>query len=224
MGKTRRKGGPQASKAFAKFWPRFSEACKQHKKKIQENGSLGHGTLKHTNVKKFILPLAQHFKVMPRLVTCVQLVEKANAKYKFCPSGQNEEGWVAKEAKKVHKWFHGASRQSLSTLTIKPMKSFCPLLLKHITKLLAIFNLFQANLRCQTPSRFTGFAQLWLWRRTGFFRAFQRQRFKFRQRQQWQQLRKRISWQSNQRQSKAYRSVFWFYCWMHWTLYLALFE
>jgi hypothetical protein len=101
---------PKKVKAYVKMWKEFREACQANLQRFRQNGSLGHGSLRHRNVKSFVLPLVDKLTSMPRLTVCMDLVAAADSEFNICPGNQNQAGWVTLEGRKLHKWFLAAGR------------------------------------------------------------------------------------------------------------------
>ena len=101
---------PKKVKAYSKMWKSFKAACEKNLKRFRQNGSLGHGSLKHKHVKSFVVPLAEKIKTMPRLTVCMDLVTAVDNEFNICPGNQNQAGWVSQEGRKLHKWFLAAGR------------------------------------------------------------------------------------------------------------------
>lgn len=101
------------SKSFQILEKPFLNACKARIGEMRQTGSLGHGTMKHANIRSMMLPLVSKINAMPRYTCCVQLVAAVDAKYSICNTPKQQETWVATEAAKLHKWFAGAGSFTL---------------------------------------------------------------------------------------------------------------
>ena len=107
--------GAHASKSkFRKeLFKSFEKKVQEQLANIRQIGSLGHGNMHQAKIRNLVLPVAASLSRMPRLQSCVDLVQNLNVKYALSPANITPSAWDSIEATKLHRWFLRARRQAL---------------------------------------------------------------------------------------------------------------
>ena len=132
------KAKPSRSKFRKNLFKSFDKKVQEQIAHIRQIGSLGHGTLHQAKVRDLVVPVVKSLTRMPRLETCLDLVQSLNAKYALSPANITPSAWDSIEATKLHSWFLRARRWTLRRYVVNA----------RYTDEIAVDNLSCVNSRC----------------------------------------------------------------------------